>query len=280
MSPFPLQPLHSMSLLVRGLILDSSSTLSAVTIHTLDALNLMPKPQEVANIATKQSRLTMRQVKASLTPTNLTSLLAELKVGARFQSIGVYHANIRLPQTMHICREWREESLRRPIGNGVNVVYLQNMKTIVANESFLGATLLPPSGFFAICLGVGLVSGPPFPCTDGEGPAALNLMSQPQGIVAVAAKQSHLTFRQVKASLRPTTFASLPTELKVGVVAAHIDDWCAKFLEVGARLQSVGKHHKNVRLPITMQVSREWSKVARGKPKDTNWERRKRRSGF
>ncbi|KAF3025688.1 hypothetical protein E8E14_013997 [Neopestalotiopsis sp. 37M] len=87
---------------------------------------------------------------------------------------------------------------------------------------------------------------------------ALDLMSPSQDVVAVAAKQSHLTFRQVKASLRPTTFASLPTELKVGVVAAHIDNWCAKFLEVGARLQPVGTYHKNVRLPITMQVSRMW----------------------
>jgi hypothetical protein len=133
MSPFPLQPLHSMSLLVRGLILDSSSTLSAVTIHTLDALNLMPKPQEVANIAIKQSHLTLWQVKALLSPMNVTSLPVELKVsivaasiddwcnkflkvGARLQSVGVYHANIRLPQTMHICREWRKESLRRLIG--------------------------------------------------------------------------------------------------------------------------------------------------------------------
>lgn len=128
-----------MSLLVRGLILDSSSTLSAVTIHAVDALNLMSQPQDVIIIATKQSHLTLRQVKASLSPINLTSLPAELKVsivvaliddwcnkflkvGARLQSIGVHHANIRLPQTMHICREWREESLRRLIGNGVNVV--------------------------------------------------------------------------------------------------------------------------------------------------------------
>jgi hypothetical protein len=114
--------------------------------------------------------------------------------------------------------------------------YPQNIKTIVANKSFLGAILLPPSGFFAIRSGVGLVSGPPSPCTDREGPAALNLISPLQDVANIATKQSRLALRQVTASIRPTTFTSLPAELKVGVVAAHIDDWCAKFLEVGARL--------------------------------------------
>jgi hypothetical protein len=148
MTAFPVQSLSTMSLLVRGLVLDSSSTLSAITIHTLDALNLMSKPHEVANIATQQSHLTLRQVKASLSPTNLTSLPAELKVsivaasiddwcnkflkvGARLQSVGVHHANIRLPETMHICREWREESLRRLIGNGVNVVLASNGSYVI-----------------------------------------------------------------------------------------------------------------------------------------------------
>jgi hypothetical protein len=84
--------------------------------------------------------------------------------------------------------------------------------------------------------GVGLVSGPPsFALTE----------------------QSRLTLRQVKASLSPTNLTSLPAELKVSIVAASIDDWCAKFLEVGTRLNLVGKNHKDIRLPITMQVSCE-----------------------